>query len=380
MRKRILLQALAGFMAGSVCHIAYGSTGYGFFGRPTDTIDVNGDTIGIVQMTIEARFQIPTALAGGGGDIFHEQLNAQEDKFLNVGFGGITAGAWTGFANGADDPGITAPVAVAPGLWHHIAFVRDGDFQRLYLDGTLIDTRDVRNTPYDAPIRNASGSAMALGALQFAGQAAGVRSNSFEGLLDWVRVSDSSRYTGQSFTAPVAEPTADPTTELLFDFNASPGASTITDHSGGASTGHFGAGFMGATYPRVVVPGDANLDGSVNFSDLVVLAANYGSKTGQWTTGDFNGDGTVDFRDLVALAANYGSPFGADPQSAQVPEPAVVAALGGLSILLWRRRILPAPVCTPADCAGILPHDETCIPAGNEHPPVRGPEYLRAGR
>lgn len=52
-------------------------------------------------------------------------------------------------------------------------------------------------------------------------------------------------------------------------------------------------------------PGDANGDGRVNFTDLVVLAQHYG-KRGSWTAGDFNGDGRVGFDDLVILAAHYG--------------------------------------------------------------------------
>jgi hypothetical protein len=54
-------------------------------------------------------------------------------------------------------------------------------------------------------------------------------------------------------------------------------------------------------------PGDANGDGSVDVSDLGILAANYGKTSGAaWDLGDFNGDGAVDVSDLGILAANYG--------------------------------------------------------------------------
>lgn len=54
--------------------------------------------------------------------------------------------------------------------------------------------------------------------------------------------------------------------------------------------------------------GDANLDGKVNFTDLVTLAAHYGKLSGaSWDLGDFNYDGKVNFTDLVTLAANYGA-------------------------------------------------------------------------
>ena len=52
--------------------------------------------------------------------------------------------------------------------------------------------------------------------------------------------------------------------------------------------------------------GDANLDRSVDFNDLVPLAQNYNTAGGKtWAQGDFPGDGAVDFNDLVQLAQNY---------------------------------------------------------------------------
>ena len=73
-------------------------------------------------------------------------------------------------------------------------------------------------------------------------------------------------------------------------------------------------GFYGVTAPQLVVtmpePGDANLDGKVDVSDLAILAANYrkhvtGTPAQLWAQGDFNGDGVVDVQDLAILAANY---------------------------------------------------------------------------
>ncbi len=55
------------------------------------------------------------------------------------------------------------------------------------------------------------------------------------------------------------------------------------------------------------LPGDANLDGSVDVTDLGILATNYGIGSGaEWANGDFNGDGSVDVSDLGILATNYG--------------------------------------------------------------------------
>ena len=67
------------------------------------------------------------------------------------------------------------------------------------------------------------------------------------------------------------------------------------------------------------LPADFNGDGVVDFKDLVILAAHYGSTGATFAMGDANGDGVVDFKDLVILAANYGrsiSPGAAAPANA----------------------------------------------------------------
>jgi hypothetical protein len=47
-------------------------------------------------------------------------------------------------------------------------------------------------------------------------------------------------------------------------------------------------------------PGDANLDGKVDYLDFNILMANW-QKPGGWAQGDFNGDGKVDFADYTIL-------------------------------------------------------------------------------
>ena len=77
--------------------------------------------------------------------------------------------------------------------------------------------------------------------------------------------------------------------------------------------------------------GDANFDGIVNFSDLLILVQHYG-QPGEWVDGEFSGGGTVNFADLLTLAQHYGmsqtvNQFTvqvADQQgSGQVPEPSL---------------------------------------------------------
>ncbi len=91
--------------------------------------------------------------------------------------------------------------------------------------------------------------------------------------------------------------------------------------------------------------GDANVDGSVNLSDLGFLGDNYGLTTGAtWAMGDFNYDGRVNLSDLGFLGDQYGGHVAgfvtAGPVGRAAPEPGtLVLLLGGAMCLLvfaWR--------------------------------------------
>lgn len=86
----------------------------------------------------------------------------------------------------------------------------------------------------------------------------------------------------------------------------------------------------------VLVPGDTNGDGTVNFSDLLTLAQNYGSTSATWTQGDFNGDGSVGFDDLLSLAQSYGRAL--PTTSSPIPEPLSAGMVMAALILLPRLR------------------------------------------
>ena len=103
---------------------------------------------------------------------------------------------------------------------------------------------------------------------------------------------------------------------------------------------------------KYTLPGDVNLDGRVDFSDLLILGQHYGSTTAKWDQGDFNYDGKADFTDLLTLAQHYGGSltsaqladftpsFQADVERAfaAVPEPSAVALFGLAACTLMRRR------------------------------------------
>jgi T5SS/PEP-CTERM-associated repeat protein len=90
-------------------------------------------------------------------------------------------------------------------------------------------------------------------------------------------------------------------------------------------------------------PGDADLDGDVDLSDLSSLASHYGAlQDVDWLSGDFDHDGDVDLNDLSTLASNYGSgeaqAFADFAAIASVPEPIGAAWLCVLTTLAIRRK------------------------------------------
>jgi PEP-CTERM motif len=109
-----------------------------------------------------------------------------------------------------------------------------------------------------------------------------------------------------------------------------------------------------AVLAKLTLRGDADLSGTVNFSDLLALAQNYNGTSKTWSQGDFDYSGVVDFTDLLSLAQNYngsflssdaanllgGSAFASDLALAQslVPEPTTLALAAGSLLCVRRRR------------------------------------------
>ena len=67
--------------------------------------------------------------------------------------------------------------------------------------------------------------------------------------------------------------------------------------------------------------GDTNGDGTVGFSDLLLLAQHYNATSADWAHGDFNYDGTVGFSDLLILAQEYGRTAATPLLAAALPPP-----------------------------------------------------------
>ena len=149
-----------------------------------------------------------------------------------------------------------------------------------------------------------------------------------------------------------------PDTRSVYDFrelqNAVAGGPRIPTLDGSTmdSIASFGEDAQGRLYVvdiggeifRLVppVPGDANLDRTVNDADFRTLYANFAPfVTGKtWSQGDFNDDHIVNFTDYQILERQFGQtvPFGTLPEGAAVPEPASAALLFASAALLLNRR------------------------------------------
>ncbi|MEQ9461124.1 MAG: pentapeptide repeat-containing protein [Phycisphaeraceae bacterium] len=80
-----------------------------------------------------------------------------------------------------------------------------------------------------------------------------------------------------------------------------------------------------------LIPGDTNLDLTVDLTDLSNLAANFGQPA-TWAGGNFNGDNIVDLIDLSILATNFNTGNGLP-----IPTPASATVLALLTPALLRR-------------------------------------------
>lgn len=93
--------------------------------------------------------------------------------------------------------------------------------------------------------------------------------------------------------------------------------------------------------------GDADLNGTVSFSDFLFLSGNFGQAfelgmPAQWFAGDFDCDGQINFGDFLILSDNFGKSAGevSTSTTSPVPEPSsfVLLLLSLAAVPLMRRK------------------------------------------
>jgi hypothetical protein len=121
---------------------------------------------------------------------------------------------------------------------------------------------------------------------------------------------------------------------------------------------HLAIGYIqqgGQLVVKCTLAGDADLNGVVNFEDLLDVATHFETGDNDWSTGNFNYDpaGLVNLDDLTLLARNYDQPLSANELAqlpsgfseqwatavnlANVPEPQAVGLLLGTALLCTAR-------------------------------------------
>jgi hypothetical protein len=73
-----------------------------------------------------------------------------------------------------------------------------------------------------------------------------------------------------------------------------------------------GTMFIGSEVIKVRMPGDINMDGSVNYEDAIAAGYAFGSKIGasNWNAGvDENEDGYINMLDLIAIGQSFGNSY-----------------------------------------------------------------------
>ncbi|MDB5327855.1 MAG: hypothetical protein JWM57_3424, partial [Phycisphaerales bacterium] len=116
----------------------------------------------------------------------------------------------------------------------------------------------------------------------------------------------------------------------------------------------YGDDGLGSVTIRVTLPGDANLDGAVDFNDFLVLQNNFSQAGTRFDQGNFNYDGQTDFNDFLVLQNNFGqsitgaavaltsqqiAAITAFGETHAVPEPGSLCVIGlGIGGILRRRR------------------------------------------
>jgi hypothetical protein len=173
-----------------------------------------------------------------------------------------------------------------------------------------------------------------------------------------------------TFAINYASPASDPITTVVAQLKAGYNSGTWTGAGIASSTAAANPSALAVGYAdgntdtgtpaqanqvllKYTLSGDANLDGLVNFNDLVAVVQNFNKPNTDWSHGNFLYGPSTNFNDLVAVVQNFNkilTPAGssgeklgnttiglASPTDVQLPEPAAALAFFAAGCLLRRR-------------------------------------------
>lgn len=173
--------------------------------------------------------------------------------------------------------------SIAPGL-HHIAFGSDGQYVRLWVDGVLVNTYT-----HGSNVGIADGFSgdveVRLGATNLAPSKYATGQVDSAGLYGTFLATTDVKRLAKTRNADSAN--------ILYNFDMDEGVGMRLTNS--LDTGY--------TEP---LPGDLNLDGTVDGLDISTLLGNWGPAPKTPAQGDITGDGAIDDDDFTILLANFG--------------------------------------------------------------------------
>ena len=189
---------------------------YATFARPTDTILLKGNVSFQNQATYEAKVRFstisypPSTSSFREGGIWDSWQDSAQDTRLSI----VNGGKMLGYAYGVESPtNVLTGGTLQTGQWYDLAYVYDGNQDRIYIDGSLVGSHAASGN-----IPLGSSNIMTIGAIF---RDRGVVP-SFQGDLQSLRISNSARYSGDSYTPVSGDYTSDSTTQLLFNFGEVP--------------------------------------------------------------------------------------------------------------------------------------------------------------
>jgi formylglycine-generating enzyme required for sulfatase activity len=200
------------------------------FASSTDVVAISNYTPSRDAITVEAIFMLDGQQSDNTRkDLYTENWAGQgspAQKEFSVGVSGL--GGFAAPNSNYNGGGIGFDVPISPHKWHHAAYVMSGTTESLYLDGQLVSSRN----SYGFTIWASTAGYCTLG-------------YGWIGYVSSFRISQTARYSGQSYPANYSKLSSDANTLLLYNFSKITN-STVVDESGNGRNGILGGSFFGS--------------------------------------------------------------------------------------------------------------------------------------